>query len=111
MRTFQDYAESQNNYNENWFTGIFGKRASQFQDHPEFGAAYAALLKQHGGDQAAAEAALSQMLQTPAGKHKAMSMGMGSPRQDAPGPDQTTWRATNTGGAQMFGQRPGSQRG
>ncbi len=104
MRTFQDYAESQSNFDENWFTGIFGRRASQFQDHPELGAAYAALLKKHGGDQAGAEAELSKMISTPAGKYKAMQMGMGQARPDTPGPDQLTWQAKNTSGPAMFRQ-------
>lgn len=110
MISFTEYARSRGEYDLDEIFGLFGKKKSRFAEDPQYGAAFEVLLKKNGGDQDAAEKELIQIASTPMGKLQLMRMGMGQSHGTDAGLDQQTYGANSLGGAQVFGQRPGSQR-
>jgi len=102
MKTFNDFMKLKNE--------VFWSRKNPLYSDPQYGKAFAALVKQNNNDEKAAEQQLRQMASTQAGIYQLQKMNndMGSPTEMPP--DPKGYRTTTTGGQQMFGGKPGSYR-
>lgn len=115
MRTFLEFIQSKN---ENFLDTIKGWMQGQGQ-HPsqdkEFGAAFPILLQRLNGNEKVAVAEFNKLKGTKEGQYALGRMASGldnsTQKPQVSGDDwNKRWGAINTGGAQIFGDRPGSFR-
>jgi hypothetical protein len=88
---------------KDFMKGLFG--GQQKPKPQEYAPAFAKLVQKYNGDEKKAEAEYSQLIQTPFGQYKLKRMAMEIGDKNT---DPRAFQADKLGGAQMFGDKPGS---
>lgn len=97
---------------KDFMKGIFGGGGSSQKKHPlysskEYGPAFTQLVQKYEGDEKKAEDEFAALMQTPFGQYKLRRMAMEITYEK--NPDPKAFNADKLGGAQMFGDTPGSK--
>lgn len=96
---------------KDFMKSLFGGGNAEKPKHPlyssrDYGPAFTKLVQKYEGDEKKAEDEFAQLMQTPFGQYKLRRMAMEITYEK--NPDPKAFQADKLGGAQMFGDNPGS---